>query len=192
LAVAFADMAASLHRLLRARHNVKWHPLPLGVALFVLLTLITIFFELWPLTRLERVSYYQLVWLLAPQFVYFLAATAVLPDRVPQEGLDLLAWYMGERRYIFAVFGLAMLMDAIGALLDGWPFMSTHPDFLWGFFIPANLSVFILIGFMWGSGRAWVHVVALIGLFALAHIGYSAWSIAGAPAATKGAALRTP
>ena len=58
LAIAFSDMATSLHRLLGARRRIEWHPLPLLVALFVLLTLITNFFELWPLTRLDRISYY--------------------------------------------------------------------------------------------------------------------------------------
>lgn len=184
LAVAFADMAASLHRLLRARRRVKWHPLPLGVAVMVLLTLATLFFELWPLTRISRISYAQLLWLLAPQFVYFLAATSVLPDEVPEEGLDLLDWYMGERRYLFTVFGLAVLMDLVGQLLDGWPYFSKHPQFFWGFFVPANAGFFALIIVMWVSRRTWLHVISLAGLFALAFIGYQSWSISGQPAAS--------
>lgn len=188
LAVAFADMAASLHRLLRARKRVKWHPLPLAVALFVLLTLATVFFELWNLTRIEHVSYFQLVWLLAPQFVYFLAASAALPDKVPDEGLDLLAWYMGERRYLMAVFGLAMVLDAVGATLDGWPVFSTHPEFFWGYFVPANLAAFTLLGTMWVSRRVWLQGLAVTALYALAYTGYGGWEINGAPAAIKAAA----
>lgn len=185
LAVAFADMAASLHRLLRARKRVKWHPLPLAVALFVLLTLATLFFELWILTRLEHVTYFQLVWLLAPQFVYFLAASAVLPDQVPEEGLDLLAWYMDERRYLFAVLGLAMMLDVIGAVIDGWQGFLSHPRFFWGFFLPANLATFALIGLLWFARRVKVHSVALAGLFAIAYFGYGNWSIKGAPAVER-------
>lgn len=185
LAVAFADMAASLHRLLRARKRVKWHPVPLAVALFVLLTLATLFFELWPLTRIERISYFQLVWLLAPQFVYFLAASAVLPDKVPDEGVDLLDWYLGERRYLFAVFGLAMVLDATASLLNGWPYFMSHPDFLWGFFVPANLAAFTLVAIMWTSRRAWLHGLALTALFAIAYNGYGRWEIKGAPAITS-------
>jgi len=185
LAVAFADMAASLHRLLRARKRVKWHPLPLAFAFFMLLTLITLFFEIWPLTRIERVTYFQLVWLLAPQFIYFLAASAVLPDKVPDEGLDLLAWYMAERWYAIGVVGLAFLVDFVAQLLDGWHFFMTHSDFFWAFFIPANLAVFALLGIMWVSGRTWVHGLAVAGLFALAWIGYRSWSIEGRPAVVK-------
>ncbi len=182
LAIAFGDMAASLHRLLRARKRVKWHPLPLAVALFVLLTLVTVFFELWTLTRIERVSYYQLVWLLAPQFVYFLAASAALPDKVPEEGLDLLAWYMAERRYLFAVFGLAMVLDAVGGLLDRWPFFMSHPDYFWGFYFPANLASFALIATLWTSRRVWVHGLALTALYAIAYDGYGGWTIKSASA----------
>lgn len=185
LAVAFADMAASLHRLLRARRLVKWHPLPLAVALFVLLTLITVFFELWILTRIERVTYFQLVWLLTPQFVYFLAASSVLPDEVPDEGLDLLDWYMAEKHYLFAIFGLALLLDAIGAVVDGWPIFMSHPKFFWGFFIPANLATFALIGLMWFARKPWVHGAALVALFAIASVGYGNWSIKGAPAVER-------
>jgi hypothetical protein len=185
LAVAFADMAASLHRLIRARARVKWHPLPLAVALFVLLTLATLFFELWTLTRVERITYFQLVWLLAPQFVYFLAASAVLPDKVPEEGIDLLGWYMAERRYLLAVFGLAMFLDAVGGILDGWPYFKAHPDFFWGFFVPANAAVFVMLAIMWSSRRVWVHALALLALYAIAYNGYGSWSIRGAPAVVK-------
>jgi hypothetical protein len=182
LAVAFADMAASLHRLLRARKRVKWHPLPLAFALFMLLTLITLFFELWPLTRVSKITYFQLVWLLAPQFLYFLAASAVLPDTVPDDGLDLLAWYIGERHYVIGIVALAMITDLVSGVMDGWKFFVTHPDFVWSFFLPANIALFALLGVMWASRRTRVHGVALAGLFALAWVGYRSWDIRGQPA----------
>ncbi len=182
LAVAFADMAASTHRLLIARKRVQWHPVPLAVALFVLLTLATLFFALWDLTRIVKVTYFQLLWLLAPQFVYFLAASAALPDEVPEGGLDLLAWYMGQKTYLFAVLGLAMLLDMIGALIDGWSALLAHPKFLWGFYVPVNLVTFALLGTLWRSRKPWIHAVALAGLFATAYVGFGGWSIEGAPA----------
>src|SRR5688572_18694291 len=106
VAIAVGDLAMSLHRLLRARRRVAWRPLPLLAALFVLLALLTLFFELWTLTRLEALSYYALVWMLVPPLLTFLAASAVLPDEVPPEGLDLDAFYFAERRYLYAVLAL--------------------------------------------------------------------------------------
>lgn len=191
LAIAFGDMATSLHRLLRARKRVKWHPLPLAVALFVLLTLATLFFELWDLTRIERVSYFRLVWLLAPQFVYFLAASSVLPDKVPEQGLDLLDWYMAERHYFLGVLALAMLLDATSSVLEGWHVFMTHPDFFWGFFVPANLAAFTLLAVMMVSRRVWVHGLALAALYAVAYVGYGNWTIEGAPAAAVKAQATT-
>lgn len=182
LAVAFADMAASLHRLLNARKRVQWHPIPLAVAAFVLLTLATQFFSLWDLTRIERVNYYQLLWLLAPQFVYFLAASAVLPDEVPDEGLDLLAWYMQQKSYLFAVLGFALMLDAIGAIIDYWASVVAHPEFYWGFFVPVNLAMLALIGILWRARKPWIYATALAALFAVAYVGFGGWSIKGAPA----------
>jgi hypothetical protein len=37
LALAVTDLATSMHRLLRARKRVRWHWLPLAVALLILL-----------------------------------------------------------------------------------------------------------------------------------------------------------
>ena len=190
LAVAFADMAASLHRLLRARKRVKWHPLPLALALFMALTLITLFFEIWNLTRLERLTYFQLVWLLAPQFVYFLAASAVLPDEVPEEGLDLLAWYMADRHYIVGLLAFAFALDFLSQVLDGWHFFMSHPNFFWGFFIPANAAALTLVGIMLLSRRVWVHGLALAALYGIAYYGYGNWEIKGQPAAVANKAPR--
>ena len=87
LAIAVGDMAVSLHRLLRARRRIEWHPLPLVAAFIVLLVLLTNFFALWQLTQTERMSFLELCWLLVPQVLYFLAASAVLPDEIPAKGL---------------------------------------------------------------------------------------------------------
>src|SRR5688500_14049652 len=115
LAIAVGDMAVSLHRLLRARRRVKWHPLPLVAAFIVLLILLTNFFAIWRLTETERITFLELCWLLVPQFLYFLAASAVLPDEIPAKGLKLFDFYAAERRYLYAL----LLLAAVAAGIDG-------------------------------------------------------------------------
>ena len=90
LALAVSDLATSAHRLLRARARVRWHPLPVLAAFYILLWLLGSFFGLWNLTTLDRISFPALFWMLVPIFFAFLAASAVLPDEVPDRPFDLL------------------------------------------------------------------------------------------------------
>ena len=113
LAIAVGDMAVSLHRLLRARRRIEWHPLPLVAAFIVLLVLLTNFFALWQLTQTERMSFLELCWLLVPQVLYFLAASAVLPDEIPAKGLDLFGFYAAERRYFYTLLLLAVVAEVV-------------------------------------------------------------------------------
>jgi hypothetical protein len=182
LAIAFADLAVSLHKLLRARRRVKWHPIPLLAALWVLLALLTSFFAIWELTRLDHLSYYQLVWKIAPQFLYFLAASAALPDEVPPEGLDIHAFYLGERRYFYAILFAALLLDTVDGMVSQWDGLVGNPAFLLGFFLPLNLVALAAFATMGWSANKWVHWAGLALLFLVAHLGFSGWAIRGASA----------
>ena len=182
VAIAVGDLAISLHRLLRARRRVRWRPLPLLAALFVLLALLTLFFELWTLTRLEALSYYALVWMLVPPLLTFLAASAVLPDDIPPEGVDLDAFYFGERRYLYAVLALAFLADAVDSVTQNDFWMLGQPELLWGYFAPLNALALAAFVAMWISARPWVHWVGLTILLGSAAIGFTTWTVEGASA----------
>lgn len=128
--LAIGDLSLSLHRLLRARRRVRWHWLPLAAALLVVL--LTLFFW-WAFYGLGRAEVWTRYWaflvLAAALISMFLLASAALPDEVPDDGLDLAAYYDENRRYfwvLFAVFTiLAFVLDVLADSFD--PAVPTGP-----------------------------------------------------------------
>jgi hypothetical protein len=180
VALAVGDMLVSLHRLLRARARVRWHPLPLVLALFVFMSLLTLFFELWRHVDLAAISYWALVAEIVPLSLIFLAASAVLPDEVPAQGLDLRVFYFQERRYVYALLAAALVMSVALLLANSRGEMSLK--FILTFYLPANVAMTaaFVVGAL--SSRAWAHWLALGVLTILTFIGFTGWSIQGAPA----------
>ena len=173
LAIAVSDMVHSTHRLLRKRGKVKWSALPLIAALFVVLAVLSEFFELWTVTDATSFSFFELVALMVTPTLLALAACAVLPDEVPDGGLDLEEFY---RRYFYAVIAIAVLGDLIGNIREAWratdgTISMGHP--LWWLAIPlAGLTFFLCLLLAW-SNRRWVHGVGLLGLLGVALFGFS-------------------
>jgi hypothetical protein len=181
LAIAVGDMAVSLHRLLRARRRVKWHPLPLTAAFIVLLILLTNFFAIWRLTETERITFLELCWLLTPQFLYFLAASAVLPDEIPAKGLKLFDFYDGERRYLYTLLLLAVVAEVIDGTVRLRLF-EQNPQRYFSLYLPLNLiSLLSLLAMVWRSEK-WVHWTALGMLLVVAYFGILDWAVEGAAA----------
>ncbi|MFN3946018.1 MAG: hypothetical protein ACK4K7_13925 [Allosphingosinicella sp.] len=134
--LAFADMASSLHRLLRARRRVRWHWFVFSAA--VLLVLLTL--EIWwsGIRDLERAGLTFTIGLFVPVLaqllVIFLLASSALPDAVPDEGIDLEAYYWEHARFFWSWMALLLLsfvvqrmvivaslrgVDRLGAALPG-------------------------------------------------------------------------
>ena len=111
LAIALTDMIQSTHRLLRARHKVKWDILTPLLASWVFLWVLSEFFSLWLDARYERITYFGLLLLMAVPTVAALTAYAVLPDEIPDEGLDLERFYFDNRRYLVLLLLLFTLGD---------------------------------------------------------------------------------
>jgi hypothetical protein len=182
IAIALGDLAMSFHRLMRARRRVTWHPIPLLAALWVLLTLLTSFFSIFDLTRVDHISYYVLIWKMAPLFLYFLAACAVLPDEVPATGVDLLESYLADRRYLYSLLLAASVLDNADSLWKHWDYISAHTSFLLGFVLPILISTAAaLVAMIWRSEK-WVHWAALAVLLIGALLAYNDWEITGAAA----------
>lgn len=182
LGLALADLLTSFHRLLRARHRVVWRPLPILLALFVMLSLLTGFFGIWEMTRLEVMTYYGLAWQMVLYFPFFLAACAVLPDEVPAEGLDLDTFYFAERRYVLALLASVAVLDMTNVWITAWAEIAADPASVFDLYLLFNLIVLGLFALMAWSERKWVHWAALAVLFAIAHLGFSVWDIRGASA----------
>jgi uncharacterized membrane protein (DUF485 family) len=181
LGLALADLLISLHRLLRERNRVIWRPLPLLLALFVFLALLTGFFDQWEMTGWRRIGYFGLVWQIVLAVPVFLAACAVLPDKVPSGRFDLDHFYFGERRYIFSLLAVANILMAIDDIFNNWDALWRDPTKTVPYFL-VNFIFLALIGAMAWSDRKWVHWLSMALLFILAGVGFAAWEISGAPA----------
>jgi hypothetical protein len=117
--LAIGDLSLSLHRLLRARGRVEWDWLPLAAALLVLLLILQFWWAFYGLGQAEVWTHYWGFLVLSAALIsMFLLASAALPDAVPDDGLDLSAYYHENRRYfwiLFAVFTvLAFVLDMVG------------------------------------------------------------------------------
>jgi len=116
IGLAIADVATSLHRLLRSRHPVTWDPLALAAAFYALCLAIGMWFDLWGIRGFaETRHFFFYIWLVAMFFVLFLLAADSLPDE-PGEGCDLRAHYAHNRPYFWtlvAIFQLAYLVDGL-------------------------------------------------------------------------------
>ena len=111
LAIALGDMIQSTHRLIRARHRVKWDALPLLFAAIIAVAVISEFFSIWSGLAISQVSMPRLLWMLAVPTMFALLAYSVLPDEIPAGGLDLTAFYFSERRVWATMFGVVSLFD---------------------------------------------------------------------------------
>jgi hypothetical protein len=109
LALALSDLVQSFHRLLRARRRVKWSLTALIAAMTVFMAILEEFFGLWRFTGVERFAYFDLLTLIVPAILLSIAAMTVLPDEVPDEGLDLAHYYMENRRLLYLLLSLWVL-----------------------------------------------------------------------------------
>ncbi len=111
LAIALGDMIQSTHRLIRARHRVKWDALPLLFAAIIAVAVISEFFSIWSGLAISQVSMPRLLWMLAVPTMFALLAYSVLPDEIPAQGFDLTAFYFSERRVWATIFAVLSLFD---------------------------------------------------------------------------------
>lgn len=121
LALAIADLAQSVHRLLRNRDRVRWDPLPILVVVFVLLELcMTWWIFFWMGVEEEYAPIYDFVFSPGGFIVFgallvitYLVVAAVLPDDVPEEGIDLREYYEGNARYFWSLYALSWAVESV-------------------------------------------------------------------------------
>ena len=109
--LGITDMAASLHRLLRAHGRVRWDWLPLVAATLVALTVLQFWWSFYAVGRGQVWQVYgQFLPLLVVLVALTLVATAALPDEVPAEGLDLAAYYRTNAPYLWTVYTVFLVL----------------------------------------------------------------------------------
>ena len=166
IGLALTDVAQSSHRLLVRRRAVRWDPLPLLVAHYVLLTAVRMWFTVWRVREVDALLRYPLyVWLFAELFVLFLLAAACLPDDPDRDGADLRAWYEGHRRYIWSLFALFQ-----ASYLAHWLYFASEWGTLAADFWPNVLwplaPLLIYVGLIF-TGRRALHYLGLAAVVAL-------------------------
>lgn len=113
-----AELFVSVHRLIRHRRRVRWHWLPLLVSWYVLVTILK---NWWGLVFGQGDDAWGSGWVF---FFYghlllllYLVVSAVLPDEVPAEGLDLKEYYFETRRHFWGLLAGVNLILLMFSLL---------------------------------------------------------------------------
>lgn len=161
--LAVADLATSLHRLLRARRRVRWDWLPLGAALLAVLAVLEFWWVFFEQQELELGSLARIAGFLpvAGQLVLlFLMNAAALPDEVPAEGLDLKLFYEEQRSYfwsLYAVYIGSVIALRIATLVGaGWDAGD------WILSVVPNVLVMVSFVALALSGRRWLHAAVIL------------------------------
>lgn len=119
-----ADELISLHRLLRSRDRVTWDWAALAVAALVLLTIVQIWWSI-AQPRADAMTIGEFLPMLVELILLFLLAAAVLPDEVPEAGIDLKLYYDRNGSYIWSLFSLALgwllFASSLAAIAGGAP-----------------------------------------------------------------------
>jgi hypothetical protein len=103
IGLAIADLATSLHRLLRHRNKVRWDWVSPLAALLILAEL----FNLWWRWRgFEGTTTAEVIPYFLALILIYLTASITLPDEIPDEGIDLGRYFDENRRYFWFVYAL--------------------------------------------------------------------------------------
>jgi hypothetical protein len=115
IGLAVADIATSLHRLLRTPARVNWDPLTLLAAFYAFCVAVGMWFDLWGVRGFVETRHFFFYFsFVAELVVLFLIAAASLPDEAGDG--DLRAFYARNRRYfwlLMAVFQLSYLLNGL-------------------------------------------------------------------------------
>ena len=106
IGLAIADVANSLHRLLRSPARVHWDPLALLAAALAIVITVGMWFDLWGIRHATSVRHFFLyLVLVAMFFILFLIAASSLPDEA-SDGVDLREFYRLNHSYFWSLVTL--------------------------------------------------------------------------------------
>jgi len=141
LGLALAELGTCFHRLMRAGKRVRWDWMTPALAVLMLLQTVQFWWlsQSWyaQATGLRLIEFFPR--LLVLLLIYLLAA-AVLPDEVPEQGIDLRQFYVQTSRYFWTLVGLltfAIMIFLVPARPDS--------DYLGGVMKHEALDGFVLL-----------------------------------------------
>jgi hypothetical protein len=165
--LALADVAASLHKLLRQGRSVRWDGrVVLSVAL-VIVVITGMWFSVWGIRAVNAVLWFPFYLTLFIEFMLlFLVCAACLPDDAIESG-DLGAFYEKNRRYLWSLFALFQT-----SFFLHWLYFYSHivqrvfaahrNSVLVGMMVFAPLPVFLLLAFIRARRFHYPALVALL------------------------------
>src|SRR3982750_2593896 len=141
LGLALAELGTSLHRLIRAGRRVQWDWMSPALAFLILLETVQFWWlsQSWyaSATELRLIEFLPRLVLLL--LIYLLAA-AVLPDEIPEDGIDLRSFYISTSRYFWSLVLLLTLCIMIFIVPAG-----ANSDYLGGLAKHEFLDAIVLV-----------------------------------------------
>lgn len=162
IGLGVADLLTSLHRLLRAGKQVKWHwATPTLAALMLLVTLVVWFrsYGAFSEIRSETIADFLPVFLVL--VFSFLMMAAALPDEVPESGIDLQQYYFSSRVHLWSLMTATLGGFTLLYFVKHWsiglvPLLSIA----WPTLISFAMAVVAAL-----TRRMWIHAVAIGWIF---------------------------
>ncbi len=106
IGLAVADIAASFHRLLRNKRQVRWDPLTLLAAFYALCMAVYMWFDIWGVRHFDMTRHFFFyLGMVAELFILYLIAAASLPDESVGP-IDLREYYLENRRHFWLLVSL--------------------------------------------------------------------------------------
>lgn len=158
IGLGVADLLTSLHRLLRAGRQVRWHWATPSLA--ILMLLVTLVLWWWSFLWFSEVRSATIADFI-PKFlvlvVGFLMMASALPDDVPDSGIDLRQFYLSSRIHLWSLMSVTLGAVVVIYCVDHWSVGVTR---LLAITWPSMVS-FALAVVAASTARARVHAFAI-------------------------------
>ena len=174
--LALADVAASLHRLLRQARLVRWDGRVVLCVAFVITTIVGMWFEVWSIRSVKAMLSFPFYLSLFLEFmVLFLICAACLPDE-PEESCDLGAFYDRNTTYLWLLFALFQASFFLHWIYFAGLHMTAHGrPLLFAAWVGFPLLVSVLLAII---RSRWFHYTALVALIAYRLVNYWNFTLA--------------
>jgi hypothetical protein len=161
--IILTDLFSSLHKLIKAKKRVKWNFLPLLVSWYLLLIILK---NWWAMAiDGDAIKEYNFLYFLAYahlMVLLYLLVSVVLPDEVPEEGVDLKTYYFKNQKYLYGLMiGVGVLsisINTIPQVVESAPL--NIPNLI------AFVVFLVLTAMLMFSKKYWLHIV-LMSVFTL-------------------------
>lgn len=121
IGLSVADLALSLHRLMRQGRAIRWDPIVPVTAFIVLCLILNIWWGLYRgFSELEQIQFIEFLPVVLTLLTLFLLAAAVLPDEKLEQGSSLREYYLANRVQFWGLFAFYLAIVTASGFYDGW------------------------------------------------------------------------